>query len=158
MMLIICAIVYSLAVSSRLAHQNCSLFRLHTPNATQPSAHPLSFPLLLHRVDLLLEGREVVAHALRSGLECLDSQKIRVSGSCFSERRTGVKVRWTSSMQGSARLDRISSDAITHIDIVLEELIRRLVVLQDIVVAARAGERGAQEETEEPVPYHKYKR
>lgn len=39
----------------------------------------------------------------------------------------------------------------THIDIVLEQLVRRLVVLQDVVVSARAGEGRSDQETKQSV-------
>lgn len=61
----------------------------------------------------------------------------------------GLCVIWCRSKSVPEKADKISSNAITHIDIVLEELVRRLVVLQDVVVATRAGERGTQQETEE---------
>jgi hypothetical protein len=46
--------------------------------------------------------------------------------------------------------NRYQSDAETHVDILSQELVRRLVLLQGIVVDGGAGQGAAEEETEEP--------
>jgi hypothetical protein len=46
------------------------------------------------------------------------------------------------------------SDAITHVNVLREQVVRRLVVLQRVGIDARAGERASKEEAKEPVHYH----
>lgn len=56
------------------------------------------------------------------------------------------------SLGGSWMQEGRSSMSATHVDIILEQLVRRLVVCQDVVVGPRAGERCAKQESEQSVP------